>query len=319
MIAAIFAFAGGSKPAKLINVEKDTLMKILNHPARGFAAFLLGFALAAAAHAQTKPLSLKVYTGDENGFLVNSTLVMGEKEAILVDAQFNLSNAHRVVADVLESGKTLRTVYVTHGHPDHYFGLEVIKRAFPQARIVAKDYTVAEMKKTGQEKIATWSKSLGVNGAKALVMPEVLAPNYLELEGRRLELIGPVQGDEEKNSVIWIPSIKALLAADTVFGGVHAWTADSNPAQRKAWLKTLDRLEAMAPQTVVPGHYRTGTPMDASAIRYTRDYLQAFDQAAAPAANGAALIAAMRARFPDATMGAALEIGAKVNKGEMKW
>jgi glyoxylase-like metal-dependent hydrolase (beta-lactamase superfamily II) len=294
-------------------------MKILNYTMRGFAAFLLSIALAAAAHAQEKPLSLKVYTGDENGFLVTSTLVMGEKDAILVDAQFNLSNAHRVVADVLESGKTLRTVYITHGHPDHYFGLEVIMRAFPRARIVAKDYTVAELKKTAQGKIDTWSKSLGANGPKAAVIPEVLAPNHLELEGRRLELIGPVQGDDGKNSVIWIPSIKALLAGDTVFGGVHAWTADSNAEQRKAWLKTLDRLEAMAPQTVVPGHYRAGTPMDATAIRHTRDYLQAFDQAAAPAANGAALIAAMRARFPDATLGAALEIGAKVNKGEMKW
>jgi glyoxylase-like metal-dependent hydrolase (beta-lactamase superfamily II) len=95
-------------------------MKILNYTMRGFAAFLLGIALAAAAHAQNKPLTLKIYTGDENGFLVTSTLVMGEKDAILVDAQFNLSNAHRVVADVLESGKTLRTVYITHGHPDHY-------------------------------------------------------------------------------------------------------------------------------------------------------------------------------------------------------
>ena len=294
-------------------------MKIPGCSAKLFVAGVMGILLATSVYAQDKPLTLKVYTGDENGFLVTSTLVMGEKDAILIDGQFNFSNAHRVVADVLESGRALRTVYVTHAHPDHYFGLDVIKRAFPQARLVAKAYTVAELKKTAQKKIDTWSPRLGANGPKAVAIPDLLAQDFLELEGRRLEVIGPVQGDDGKNSVVWIPSIKALVAGDTVFGGVHAWTADSNAEQRKTWIKTLDRLEAMAPQTVVPGHYRAGTPMDASAIRYTRDYLQAFDQAAASAANGTELIAALRKRFPDATLGAALEIGAKVNKGEMKW
>ena len=294
-------------------------MNISGYFAKLFVAGVMGILLATSVYAQDKPLTLKVYTGSENGFLVTSTLVMGEKDAILIDGQFNFSNAHRVVADVLESGRVLRTVYVTHAHPDHYFGLDVIKRAFPQARLVAKAYTVAELKKTAQKKIDTWSPRLGTNGPKAVAIPDLLAQDFLELEGRRLEVIGPVQGDDGKNSVLWIPSIKALVAGDTVFGGVHAWTADSNAEQRKTWIKTLDRLEAMAPQTVVPGHYRAGTPMDASAIRYTRDYLQAFDQTAATATNGAELIAALRKRFPDATLGAALEIGAKVNKGEMKW
>jgi len=294
-------------------------MKIPGCSAKLFAALAINILLATAVHAQDKPLTLMVYTGDEHGFLVTSTLVMGEKDAILIDGQFNFSNAHRVVADVLESGRVLRTVYVTHAHPDHYFGLDVIKRAFPQARLVAKAYTVAELKKTAQKKIDTWSPRLGANGPKAVAIPDLLAQDFLELEGRRLEVIGPVQGDDGKNSVVWIPSIKALVAGDAVFGGVHAWTADSNAEQRKTWIKTLDRLEAMAPQTVVPGHYRVGTPMDVGAIRYTRDYLQAFDKAAATAANGTELIAALRKRYPDATLGAALEIGAKVNKGEMKW
>lgn len=294
-------------------------MDISGYFAKLWVAGVMSLLLATNVNAQDKPLSLKVYTGDENGFLVTSTLVMGEKDAILIDGQFNYSNAHRVVADVLESGRVLRTIYLTHAHPDHYFGLDVIKAAFPQARIVAKAFTIDELKKTGKMKIDTWSPGLGANGPKAITMPDLLAQDYLELEGRRLELIGPVQGDDGKNSVVWIPSTKALIAGDTVFGGVHAWTADSNAAQRKAWIKTLDRLEKMAPQTVVPGHYRVGTPMDVSAIRYTRDYLQAFDKAAATAANATELIAALRKRYPDATLGAALEIGAKVNKGEMKW
>jgi hypothetical protein len=62
-----------------------------------------------------------------------------------------------------------------------------------------------------------------------------------------------------------------------------------------------------------------GVALDASAIQYTRDYLLAFERELAKAADSAALIAAMTQRYPDAGMGVALQIGAKVAKGEMKW
>jgi glyoxylase-like metal-dependent hydrolase (beta-lactamase superfamily II) len=286
---------------------------------RRLVGFLFAAFFAVVAQAQDKPLSLKVYTANDLGFLVVSTLVMGKQDAILIDCQFNFANAHRVVADILESGKALKTVYITHGHPDHYFGVEVIKQAFPGARVVALETTVADIRQSAQKKIDTWSPQLGPNGPKSVVIPEALGEKYLELEGQRLELIGPVQGDSENNSIVWIPSIKTIVAGDTVFGGVHAWTADSNAEQRKAWIKTLDRMEAMGPEKVVPGHYRNGTAMDVNAIRFTRDYLEAFDKAAASAANSTDLIAAMEARYPDATLTPALQIGSKVNKGEMKW
>lgn len=85
---------------------------------------LAAIAVAAAtapARAETK-LTTTVFTGSLAGFLVDSTLVAGDKEAILIDAQFDLADAHRLVAMILESKKTLTTVYVTHAHPDHYFG-----------------------------------------------------------------------------------------------------------------------------------------------------------------------------------------------------
>ena len=82
-------------------------------------------------------LSTKVFFSDESGFEVASVIVMGKTDAILIDAQWTLSNAHRVVAEILETGRTLKEVYVTHAHPDHYFGLGHIAEAFPEARITA--------------------------------------------------------------------------------------------------------------------------------------------------------------------------------------
>src|SRR4030042_2996664 len=82
-------------------------------------------------------LDTKVFFSDESGFEVASVIVMGKTDALLIDAQWTLSNAHRVVAEILETGKRLKTIYVTHAHPDHYFGLGPVAKAFPEARVTA--------------------------------------------------------------------------------------------------------------------------------------------------------------------------------------
>ncbi len=87
------------------------------------------------APAPPPPLKLQVITGSPEGFLVNSTLVTGQKDALLIDAQFTLADGKKVADAIKASGKTLTTVYVTHSHPDHYFGFPALKEAFPNARL----------------------------------------------------------------------------------------------------------------------------------------------------------------------------------------
>lgn len=117
-----------------------------------------------------------------------------------------------------------------------------------------------------------------------------------------------------------MPALQAIVGNVGVFGNLHVWTADTQKsAERKAWLAQLDEMQALKPAVVVPGHMQAGTAMDASAIAYTRDYLQRFEAAAAKAGNSAELIGAMKQAYPQAGMALSLDIGAKVNKGEMPW
>lgn len=105
-----------------------------------------------------------------------------------------------------------------------------------------------------------------------------------------------------------------------VFGNLHVWTADTQTvAERAAWSKQLDEMAALTPSVVVPGHMQAGTRVDISAITYTQTYLQTFEKTAAATKNSAELIDGMKKAYPDAPAGLALDIGAKVNKGEMKW
>ena len=105
-----------------------------------------------------------------------------------------------------------------------------------------------------------------------------------------------------------------------VAGNIHVWVADTQSMRsRLDWLGTLGRIEKLKPAVVVPGHYAAGAPLDIASVRFTRDYLKAFDQEAAKAADGNALIAAMKQRYPDLGDTSSLELSAKVIKGEMKW
>jgi glyoxylase-like metal-dependent hydrolase (beta-lactamase superfamily II) len=271
---------------------------------------LIAASLLVAATAHAKPLEVSVYTASPQGFLVDSTLITGEKDAILIDAQFDLADAHRLVAQILESKKNLTTVYITHYHPDHYFGLQVIHQAFPKARLVALPAALAEIRKTVKPKVAQWSPMYGALIPAAPTLPVALAKPELTLDGQKLEIHGGVAGDDVDNSYVWIPSIKTVIAGDVVFRGVHPWTANTTPEQRKAWIKTLDEIAALHPTTVVAGHRDPTLDNSPRGIEQTRDYLQAFDAAVASSRTSAEVQQKVSARYSDLQLPIILKLGA---------
>jgi glyoxylase-like metal-dependent hydrolase (beta-lactamase superfamily II) len=276
-----------------------------------FAALAcLGLAAGGTARAETK-LTTTVFTASPGGFLVNSTLVAGEKEAVLVDAQFTLAEAHRLIASILESKKTLTTVYITHGHPDHYFGLAAIKQAFPKAKLVTHPAALAEMQKTWQAKVKQWGPMYGALVPEAPALPAVLAAKSIALEGQTLEIHAPVQGDSTDNAYVWIPSIKTVIAGDLVYANVHVWTRDSNAAQRKAWIKTLDEVAALGATTVIAGHKDPKAKDDPSAVKATRDYLEAFDAAVAASKTAAEVQQKVKAKYGAYQLDVILQLGAE--------
>lgn len=277
-------------------------------------------ALIAPVHAAGTGLTLTHFNpGDDAIFQVSSVLVSGQRDAILIDAQFGKSQAAKVVDMVRASGKTLTTIYISHGDPDFYFGLETVLAAFPDARVVATEPTVRHIKETVEAKIAFWGPKLGADAPSRAVIPQVLQGRTLTLEGQTLEITG-LDGPQPDRTFVWIPSLKAVVGGVVVFGNLHVWMADTQtPQSHQDWLATLARIEQLAPVTVIPGHYAPGAPLNLESVRYTQGYIRAFDTQAAKAADSAALIAAMKAQYPEAGAAASLDISAKVAKGEMKW
>lgn len=280
------------------------------------ASLAITFASAQAA----QPLSVKVYNADGNSFNVNSTLVYGEKEAMVIDAGFTRADALRIAANVLDSGKQLTTIYVSQADPDYYFGVETLKEIFPQAEVVSTSAVLEKLTAKMASKVAFWGPKMGANAPRKPVTPRALQGNTLKLEGQTIEIRG-TQGLLAHRPYAWIPSIKAIVGNIGVVGNMHVWTADAQTAaERAAWVVQLDDMAALKPELVIPGHMASGTKVDASAIAFTKDYLQTFEKNLAASKNSAELINAMKQSYPQVTDGAmSLDIGAKVNKGEMKW
>lgn len=117
-----------------------------------------------------------------------------------------------------------------------------------------------------------------------------------------------------------LPGIKAVVGGVLTSANIHLWVADAQSLEaRRNWLKSLDELEALQPATLIPGHYLGEAAMNLDDLRFTRDYLLALQEELPNAKDSDALIAAMKARYPDLEDDSSLELSAKVLKGEMQW
>ena len=238
---------------------------------------LIAGCVALAANAQSK-FTLKVHTGrGQTGYDVNSTMISGEKDMLVIDPQFSLSEAHKLAAEILESKKNLALIYITHPHPDHLFGLAVLKQAFPNAKIVALPATVEGAKTGWPARQKFWFATYGNNiPGPDPVLPEPLSEPFLTLEGEQFPVTGPVQGDDGPgNSFVYIPSLKAVVTGDIVFDHVY-FGVPRGPA-RDNWSKTIEQLTALQPEIVIPGHEGPGATHDKRAIDFMKKYMADWD------------------------------------------
>ena len=259
-----------------------------------------GAALAQAAEEEAPPLTVEVLRTSAGSLYANIALIMGEEKAVLVDAPFTMADAHRVAAMVLDSGRELETIFVTHDHPDHFFAMEVLTQAFPNARVVAHPTVVADIWRSLPFKVRRWSPMLGANGPRMPTAPQPLEGDGFTLEGHELRVIGPMQGDHVHATALYAPGIDALFAGDLLYNGMFLWFGEHGRDEIAAWGEAVDRLAALEPELVVAGHSRPDLPHDASSLAFSRDYIDFWLEAMARAEDSAGLRRMTVEAYPDA-------------------
>ena len=268
------------------------------------------FAFASGAH----NVSIKVFTSPDDQFSVNSVIVEGDREVMLVDAQLTKASAEKVLQQIQQTKKPLSMIYITHEHADHFLGLEVFKRAYPAVTIIATSAVVDRINKVYREKLDKWQKLLGSDASSQVVEISKFDGSYFDFEGSTIQLIKGIQGDTDQNTMLWIPGQRILLAGDVLFNDIHVYTAETDRIARAKWSDTLRKVKDLNPSVVVPGHSKVGAALDAStAVDFTGRYLTAFEEELKTAQDPQSLIIAMEGKFPSAGLLLALERGAKAN------
>lgn len=281
---------------------------------------MLAVTVIVSSNAVSATLETTVFNPQEKSvFPVSSVLISGPTEAILVDAQFQRNDAQSLVELIKKSGKKLTAIYISHGDPDYYFGLDVITEAYPHAKVLASAKTQAYIKASMAPKKAYWGPILKENAPQKLVVPDVLKGDTLMVDGEKVNIVG-LNGHDPKHTFVWIPSIKTMLGGVVVFSNMHVFLADTQtPESRQNWYKTLDEIEQLHPTTVIPGHMLGDKPMTIQSVNFTRKYIQDFEASAQSSTNSNELIDKMKAIYPNIGGDAILGLSAKVIMGEMPW
>ncbi len=238
----------------------------------------------------------------------SATLISGQQDAVLVDAL--LPHQAGDLADwVAASGKNLTAVYITHGHGDHWFGLSVILKRFPQARAVALPAVIEAMVQgSSSDILAIWNGLFPGKIPEDLVLADPLPDHTIELEGHDLVAVRLGHSDTDDTTCLHVPEIGLVVGGDAVYNDVHQYLRESSPAGRREWIAALDTIESLRPRAVIAGHQRAGRHDGPEIIEETRQYVRDFDRIMERTETARELYDQMLAIYPE-----------RVNPGMLWW
>src|SRR6202158_2216736 len=233
---------------------------------------------------------------------ISSTLIAGERDAVLVDTPITVGQARALANWVAARGKNLTTIYATHGHGDHFFGASTVLERFPSARFVARPEVIEIMRQQASpESLATyWNPRFPGQISSQLAIAEELTGNIINLEGQDLVSVPLGFTDTAGTTCLHVPSIGLIVAGDAAYNGVHLHLSESPDQQkRQEWIAALDKMESLKPRAVIAGHKRVGNDDSPKILGETRRYIGDFERLAMQTTTARDLYDEMLKLYPD--------------------
>jgi len=247
---------------------------------------------------------------------ISSTLISGKRDAVLVDTAITVDQNQKLVDWIAHSGKNLTAIYATHGHGDHFFGVNTIQKKFPKARFVATREVIAVMRKQASVPVVEsyWKSRFPGQIDSTLVVADELKGGLLELEGEQLISVPLGHTDTDSTTCLHVPSIGLAVCGDALYNDVHLHLGESNADRRKEWIAALDTIESLKPVAAIAGHKRLGAPDTPNNIEATRKYIRDFDRIASYTKTAIDLYSEMLAIYPERVNPAVLWYSAQAVK-----
>jgi glyoxylase-like metal-dependent hydrolase (beta-lactamase superfamily II) len=233
---------------------------------------------------------------------ISSTLISGERDAVLVDTPITVEQARALANWVVASGKNLTTIYATHGHGDHFFGTSTVLERFPNARFVARLEVIKIMRQQASpESLATfWNPRFPGQISSHLAIAEELTGNVINLERQDLVSVPLGFADTAGTTCLHVPSIGLIVAGDAAYNGVHLHLSESpDQEKRQEWIAALDKMESLKPRAVIAGHKHVGNADSPKILGETRRYIRDFERLAMQTTTAQELYDEMLKLYPD--------------------
>lgn len=272
------------------------------------------------------PIAIK-RNGEQSFFSpITCTLIHGPTEAVLIDTPISTSQTGDLVQWTRERipNKSLKYIYITHGHGDHFFGIGTIRKQWPGARAIATEGTVAHMKQQLEPQWwdDAWLKFFpGDQIATPVELATPLTTNQFHIDGHALDIFEVGHTDTHDSTFVHVPDLSLVVAGDTVYGDVHQYFGEADtPEKRQEWLRAIEKIESLSPEVVIAGHKRPGSVDGSYYLGATKAYIQDFEKVFARATNAEDIVKGMVQLYPDRMnqhailAGAAAAIRAKVQE-----
>jgi glyoxylase-like metal-dependent hydrolase (beta-lactamase superfamily II) len=220
---------------------------------------------------------------------ISSTLIRGSKSAVLVDTAITIEQ-NNALADWVESQLApdnieLKAIYITHGHADHFLGVNILKARFPGARVLATKATAAHIQ---QQLEPTFFRRFWAGFFPGDQLPDDLQAdatfvellpdsNKFEIEGHVLQAVELGHTDTFDTTVLWVSDLRLAVCGDVVYGDVHMYLVEANTREKRMeWVAAIEKVQALKPETVVAGHKREGEPDHVHHLEFSIGYITAF-------------------------------------------
>lgn len=226
---------------------------------------------------------------------MTATLIYGSRDAVLVDPLTTVPEAEALAAWVRLHHRNLTTIYITHGHLDHFAGASVLLQHFPEATVIATAHAV-DFART--QIPAFYRTLLPGQMPTSIVTPEPYEAGTFELEGHELRIIEQGHTDAPDSTSLYVASLDLIVAGDVVYNQCHQYVAGLTEETRESWIAALDRLSALDPKTVVAGHKKPAVPDTPECITWTKQYLNDFAQLKDQSSSEQELFDAMMELYP---------------------
>lgn len=200
-------------------------------------------------------------TSPDDGERVNAQIVETTNKLVIVDTMLMRPYAKELRNYANSLGKPIDRVYITHAHPDHWFGLEF----FQDVESYSLPGTIEEIKFLAQLSIDFHHAQHGDLITDRMFLPNNIASaGDVQIDGVAFRLHEILTAEDLFMLAIDLPEEKVLIAQDLIYNKVHLFvgqTSQDGTLCFDGWIAALQKFKGMGYELVLPGH---GVPTDAS-------------------------------------------------------